>query len=42
MINCFDNINSYYDVELKESRLQELKRISKEENCWQFVKGVRR
>ena len=36
----FDNINSYYDVELKESRLQELKRISKEENLsWQFVKG---
>ncbi len=36
----FDNINSYYDVELKESRLQELKRISKEENLsWQFVRG---
>ena len=36
----FDNINSYYDVELKESRLQELKRISKEENLsWQFIRG---
>ena len=36
----FDNINSYYDIELKEARLQELKRISKEENLsWQFVKG---
>ena len=36
----FININSYYDIELKEARLQKLKRISKKEKFdWQFVKG---
>ena len=35
----FDNVNSYYEVKIKESRLFELKKKGNEKNNWSFVKG---
>ena len=36
----FDSINSYYDVELKRARLNELEKISENNNFkWKFIKG---
>lgn len=36
-----DNLNDYYDVSLKEYRLQEIQRVADEhpENRWEFMKG---
>ena len=36
-----DNMNSYYDVSLKEYRLSEIKAAAKEKECskWSFIKG---
>lgn len=36
-----DNVNDYYDVSIKEYRLNELKQISEEckDNRWNFIKG---
>lgn len=36
-----DNLNDYYDVSLKEYRLQEIQRVAEErsQNRWEFVKG---
>ena len=36
----FDNLNNYYDIDLKKSRLNEIEKISKENNfSWDFIKG---
>ncbi len=36
----FDNINSYYDVNLKKARLNNIKNLTKENNLsWKFIKG---
>ena len=39
----FDNMNDYYDVSLKEWRLEQISVISNQcsmnKNCWKFVKG---
>ena len=36
----FDNLNSYYDVSLKEARLKELNKLSLgTNNQWKFIKG---
>ncbi len=36
----FDNLNSYYDISLKEARLKHLATLSKENNYpWKFIKG---
>ncbi len=36
----FDNINSYYDVSLKDARLKELYNLSKiNKSKWEFIKG---
>ena len=36
----FDNLNSYYDIHLKEARLKQLTAFSKENNYrWEFIKG---
>ena len=36
-----DNLNDYYDVSLKEYRLQEIQRVAEKhpENRWEFIKG---
>ena len=36
-----DNMNAYYDVSLKEYRLQELEKINSSDSCnsWSFIKG---
>lgn len=36
-----DNLNDYYDVSLKEYRLQEIQKVAEEhpENRWKFIKG---
>ena len=35
----YDNVNSYYDVGIKESRLFELKKKASSKKNWSFVKG---
>ena len=36
----FDNLNDYYHIDLKKSRLKEIEKISKENNfSWDFIKG---
>ncbi len=36
----FDNLNSYYDVELKKARLNDIKVLNKNGNyIWEFIKG---
>ncbi|MDC3165174.1 NAD-dependent epimerase/dehydratase family protein, partial [Prochlorococcus sp. AH-716-F10] len=35
----FDNLNSYYDVNLKRSRLKEIEKLSKNFKGWKFLKG---
>ena len=32
-VTCIDNLNDYYDVSLKKSRLAELKKVSETFNC---------
>ncbi len=35
-----DNMNDYYDVSIKEYRLNEIKKLAQTENtCWEFIKG---
>ena len=34
-----DNINEYYDIKLKEKRLEILSDISCEKNNWKFIKA---
>ena len=35
----FDNISSYYDISLKESRIKDLKKTIKDSSLFEFVKG---
>ena len=35
----FDNLNSYYDVNLKKARLESLKKITPQKNIFKFIKG---
>ena len=35
----FDNLNSYYNVNLKRSRLKEIEKLNKNSKCWKFIKG---
>ena len=36
----FDNVNSYYDISLKDARLRELNNLSKKDKSkWEFIKG---
>ena len=35
----FDNLNSYYDLNLKRSRLKEIEKLNNYSKGWQFLKG---
>ncbi len=41
MLIGLDNMNDYYDVSLKEYRLEEIKKLSAENSqvSWKFIKG---